>query len=141
MINVDEICLEFLSPSKYITDDNTLAEFFLNKLPRLNKFTYNIGSMIRLGNQFITSSNEDYKNTFKNFNGLMISNAYHFSKMKVLYSHIYSYPYRWICYQYITNNFPGGLFKCVRGISLYDEHLFEHEFFLRISKTFPFITK
>jgi len=36
-------------------------------------------------------------------------------------------------YDNITNNFPGGLFKYVVEISLYDERPFEHEFFLRIS--------
>ena len=141
MINVEEICLEFLSRSKYIIDGNTLTEYFLNKLPRLNKFTCNIGSMIPLDNQFNLPSNEDYKNTFKNFNDLIISDVYRFSKMKVLYSYVYSYPYRWTCYRYITNNFRGGLFKCVRVVSLYDEHPFKHEFFLRISKSFPFIKK
>ncbi|CAF3801655.1 unnamed protein product [Rotaria sordida] len=39
----------------------------------------------------------------------------------------------------VTNNFPGGLFKCVREITLEDEHPFEHEFFLRIAQSFPFI--
>ncbi|CAF0981930.1 unnamed protein product [Rotaria sordida] len=39
------------------------------------------------------------------------------------------------------NNFPGGLFKCVRQVSLYDEYPFEHEFFLRIQKSFPLMEK
>ncbi|CAF3120439.1 unnamed protein product [Rotaria sp. Silwood2] len=42
-------------------------------------------------------------------------------------------------YQIITNNFPGGLFTCVHHISLSDERPFEHEFFLQIAKSFPFI--
>ncbi|CAF4749722.1 unnamed protein product [Rotaria sp. Silwood2] len=41
-------------------------------------------------------------------------------------------------YRDITNNFPGGLFQYVRVVSLFDEHPFEHEFFLRIEKSFPF---
>jgi hypothetical protein len=45
--------------------------------------------MFRLADQFIIPSNEDYKNTFKNFNDLMISNVYRFLKMKVLYFHIH----------------------------------------------------
>ncbi|CAF3420728.1 unnamed protein product, partial [Rotaria sp. Silwood2] len=45
------------------------------------------------------------------------------------------------CYDNITNNFPGEIFRCVREISLYDEHPFEHEFFLRIAQSFPFIEK
>ena len=141
MINVEEICLEFLSHSESIIDGNALTEYFLNKLPRLNKFTCNIGSMIPLDYQFNLPSNEDYKNTFKNFNDLVISNIYRFSKRKVLYSHVYSHPYRWTFYHNITNNFPGGLFKCVRVVSLYDEHPFEYQFFLRISKSFPFMKK
>ncbi|CAF4289146.1 unnamed protein product, partial [Rotaria sordida] len=39
----------------------------------------------------------------------------------------------------ITNDFPGGLFEYVRVVSLNDEHPFEHEFFLRIQKSFPFM--
>ncbi|UJR23577.1 hypothetical protein I4U23_026565 [Adineta vaga] len=54
---------------------------------------------------------------------------------------MYSYPYIWTFYHNITNHFRGGLFKSVREISLYDEHSFEHDFFLRIVQSFPFLTK
>ncbi|CAF4684620.1 unnamed protein product, partial [Rotaria sp. Silwood2] len=49
--------------------------------------------------------------------------------------HIYSYPYKFNVYKNITNNFPGGLYKCVREMSLMDERPFEHEFFLRIAQS------
>jgi hypothetical protein len=39
----------------------------------------------------------------------------------------------------ITHNFPGGLFKNVKKISLFDECPFEPEFFIQISKSFPII--
>ncbi|CAF3451313.1 unnamed protein product, partial [Rotaria sp. Silwood2] len=32
-----------------------------------------------------------------------------------------------------------GLFKYVHEISLFDEHHFEHEFFIRIAQSFPFL--
>ncbi|CAF0897635.1 unnamed protein product [Rotaria sordida] len=51
--------------------------------------------------------------------------------------HIYSQPYKLKYYHKITNNFRGGLFKCVRKVELFDEHPFEHEFFLLIQKSFP----
>ncbi|CAF3254870.1 unnamed protein product [Rotaria sp. Silwood2] len=41
----------------------------------------------------------------------------------------------------ITNNFPSGLFKCVRKISLFDKRPFQHDFFIKISQTFPFLEK
>ena len=44
-------------------------------------------------------------------------------------------------YYEITNHFPGGLFRCVREVSLYDEYPFEHEFFLCIAQSFPFVEK
>jgi hypothetical protein len=44
-------------------------------------------------------------------------------------------------YQQITNHFPGGFYPYVRIVSLYDEHPFQHEFFLRISLSFPFISR
>ncbi len=42
-------------------------------------------------------------------------------------------------YHNITNNFPGRLYKYVRKISLSNEYPFEHEFFIRISQSFPFM--
>ncbi|CAF3869534.1 unnamed protein product [Rotaria sp. Silwood1] len=41
----------------------------------------------------------------------------------------------------ITNKLPGGLYPYVRLVSLYDDHPFEHEFFIRISQSFPFMEK
>ncbi|CAF3093478.1 unnamed protein product, partial [Rotaria sp. Silwood2] len=34
---------------------------------------------------------------------------------------------------------PGGLYEYVRQVSLFDEKPFEHEFFLRIQKSFPLL--
>ncbi|CAF4488194.1 unnamed protein product [Rotaria sp. Silwood2] len=44
-------------------------------------------------------------------------------------------------YEDRTNNFPGGLYSYARVVSLYDEHSFEHEFFIQISQSFPFMEK
>ncbi|CAF0748358.1 unnamed protein product [Rotaria sp. Silwood1] len=37
--------------------------------------------------------------------------------------------------------FTGGIFKSVREVSLFDERPFEHEFFLQIAQSFPFLEK
>ncbi len=39
----------------------------------------------------------------------------------------------------LTNSFPGGLFQFVHHVSLFDEYPFEHEFFIRISQSFPYL--
>ncbi len=53
----------------------------------------------------------------------------------------YSYPSELTIYELITNNFPGGIFQKVRRVSLQDERPFEHEFFFRISQSFPFMER
>jgi hypothetical protein len=141
MKNVEEFHLQFLNKSQSLIDGNVLQKYFINHMSKLNKLTFNIGSLVRFVDENNTPSNEDIKNTFENFNDIIISNIDYFSKTNLFYYHIYSYPYTWNIYYYITNNFSGGLFKSVREISLFDEHPFEHDFFLRITQSFPFVNK
>ncbi|CAF2481578.1 unnamed protein product [Rotaria sp. Silwood2] len=142
MSNLEELSLYFFIPYGPIIDGDYLKENILNHMTKLNKFTFNIRSTLRLNNQVNLLINQDIQSTFENFkNNEIISYIDYFSKSNLFNYHIYSYPYRWTCYDGITNSFPGGLFQCVRQISLYDEHPFEHEFFLRIVQSFPFIEK
>ena len=142
MSNLEELSLYFINTYGPIIDGDNLEKNIINHMTKLNKFTFNIRSIIRLNNQINLPSNEDIQNTFRNFkNNQIISNVDYFSKANLFHCHIYSYPYTWTYYDNITNNFPGGLFKCVREISLLDERPFEHEFFLQIAQSFPFIEK
>ena len=127
---------------KGLISGNTLKENIINYMPQLNKFTFNIRLFNHISNQINLPSNEDIQYTFKHFkDNQIISCVDYFEKRQCSCCHIYSYPYRMEYYDNITNNFPGGLFKCVREVSLFDEHPFEHEFFLRISQSFPFVEK
>ena len=51
--------------------------------------------------------------------------------------HIYTCPFLMTHYSGITNTFPGEIFQYIRVVSLRDRRPFEHEFFLRIQKSFP----
>ncbi|CAF2986737.1 unnamed protein product [Rotaria sp. Silwood2] len=123
-------------------DGDDLKTNIINNLLRLNSFTFNIRSFNSRYNQTDLPSNEDIQKTFKDFKyNKIISCVDDFQKSRYNQCHIYSYPYEWKCYNKITNNFPGGLFKCVNEVSLFDERPFEHEFFLQIQKSFPFMKK
>ncbi|CAF1113324.1 unnamed protein product [Rotaria sordida] len=91
-------------------DGNHLKRNIINRMPRLNQFTFYIRSSIYAGN-----------------------------KQKKVNVIIYSYPPVMNYYGNITNYFSCGLFKYVRVVSLYDEYPFEHEIFLRIVQSFPFM--
>jgi hypothetical protein len=86
-----------------------------------------IRSFFHVSNQTHLLSNEDMQQTFENLGENRI----------ISYVDYFSYPYVWNYYRDITNQFPDGLFTCVREVSLFDERPFEHEFFIRIdTKTF-----
>ncbi|CAF1264653.1 unnamed protein product [Rotaria sordida] len=110
MSNLEQLGLYLLVyVNETFIDGNHLKKKIINGMPRLNQFTFYIRSSMYTG------------------------------KAKESQCHIYSYPPLMEYYGDITNDFPGGLFEYVRVVSLNDEHPFEHEFFLRIQKSFPFM--
>ena len=83
-------------------------------------------------------SNEDILHSFTTCtNHQVISCFDYFPNSKKGQCHVYTYPYIMSYYENITNNFPGGIFKYVRTVELFDERPFEHTFFLRIAQAFP----
>ncbi|CAM4900700.1 unnamed protein product [Rotaria socialis] len=89
-------------------------------------------------NQINFPSTEDIQRTFIDFPiNEIISYVDYLPEAQEGRCHIYTYPYFMPYYGGITNNFPGGLFKCVRVVALHDGHPLEHEFFLQIARSFP----
>lgn len=139
MVNLEKLML-YISFDRYksFIDGNHLKNDVINQLPRLNQFSFNIYSFIYGDKRTYRPSNEDIQRTFKSFNNYQINSSVdYFPDTEMSLCHIYSHPYKLTYYDHITNNFPGGLFKFVEKISLFDERPFEHEFFLRLTKAFP----
>jgi hypothetical protein len=140
MLNLEKLDLTLtVFPNNKFIDGFELKKDIINHMVQLNKFTFNIRSCIQCSNQIDLPSNEDIQYTFRDFNDRIISCVDYFSMDEEGYCHIYSYPYKLNFYKNITNHFPGGIFECVREVSLFDEHPFEHEFFLRIAQSFPLL--
>jgi hypothetical protein len=140
-LEILDLCL-IVDTRKIFFDGNDLKMNIINHMPRLNKFIFNIRSLNCFYNEMNLPSNEDIQKTFKDFKDKQIICCVdYFPKRKKGQCHIYSYPYKLKHYDDITNNFPGGIFKHVRKVSLFDERPFEHEFFLRIARSFPFMEK
>ncbi|CAF3172235.1 unnamed protein product [Rotaria sp. Silwood2] len=141
MSNLEELDL-YLSVhyEKRFIDGYDLKENIINHLLELKKFTFNIRSLLYLNDQIYLSSNEDIQHSFKDFyDHQVISYVDYFSNRKQGQCQIYSFPHHVQYYDYIINSLPDGIFEHVREISLFDERPFEHEFFLRIAKSFPLI--
>ncbi|CAF1262872.1 unnamed protein product [Rotaria sordida] len=141
MSNLENLRLNILVYDKnQFVDGNDLKENILNHMLQLERFEFYICSDFYFYNQIDFPSKEDIQYTFKDFKSdQVICYIDYFEENQRSLCHIYSYPYILKCYNIITNNFPGGLFKYVREVELYDERPFEHEFFLQIAQSFPFI--
>ncbi|CAF1340720.1 unnamed protein product [Adineta steineri] len=98
-----------------LIDRNDLTTNILINLPRLKTFQFNSCSFIEHSNQVDLLSNEDIRNTFRQFSNQIVSCIDYFPDENQVQCHIYLYPYTLIIYERITNHFPGGLFPYIRS--------------------------
>ncbi|UJR15355.1 hypothetical protein I4U23_002304 [Adineta vaga] len=143
MYNLEELslCLTICQDRTFILGNN-LKKDIINYMSRLIRFSFSIDSFTFMNNPLNLPSTEDVQQTFIDFlNIKVISCIDYFSRLGQVRCLTYSYPSLMQYYGIITNNFPGGLFINVRTVSLVDERPFEHEFFNRIHKSFPFMER
>ena len=143
MFNLQKLGLHLeIRERQTFVDGNDLKRNIIDHMPQLTKFSFNIHSSVRLHNPIDVPSDEDIQHTFTDFKYSQVTTCVnYFSELGYGQCHVYSFPFTMRCYEHLANNFPGGLFKCVREVSLYDEEPFEHEFFLRIAQAFPLMKK
>ncbi|CAF1037687.1 unnamed protein product [Rotaria sp. Silwood1] len=146
---IDRFCLEILLKIHYKIKWLNIESLSMERILRIVDYPnlyglglYNINeeTFKRLFIATYLPSNEEIQQTFINFmNNKVITCVDYFPKQYSGQCRIYSYPYTMNYYRKITNKFPGGLFKYVCEVSLFDESSFKHEFFLRIAQSFPFL--
>ncbi|CAF1386681.1 unnamed protein product [Rotaria sordida] len=122
-------------------DATQLNNEILIHMPRLQTLTVNIITFIKIFNGTNRKTINNIQYTFYNGKNHQLVYYVDFYARGKAQSHIYSIPYVLNDLNNISSNFPGGLFSCVRDISLIDiEFPFEHDFFLKISRCFPLLT-
>ncbi len=83
----------------------------------------------------LSISSEEIQDTLIVVGNNQIISYVNYLKENSAQCHFCSYPYTLRYYHYISNSFPGDLFKCVREVSLFDDRPFEHEFFMDCSSS------
>ncbi|CAM4939986.1 unnamed protein product [Rotaria socialis] len=138
MSNLEELTL-FLFVKKmnstYI-DGTRLNDEILVRMPRLNKFTFNITTLVcnRRSHIFLPS-NDDIQRSFIERKYQQIGSYADDNTIKIrARCHFYSLPYQFRMFHNVTNSFQGGIFNKVRSVIIADDICpFEHEFFQIIS--------
>ncbi|CAF3323804.1 unnamed protein product, partial [Rotaria sp. Silwood2] len=142
MPNLEKLALYICVHQETFLDGNCLKKDIVCHLPQLHNFIFNIRSLIYTDHQTRLLSNKDIEHNLVDLgDNQVICYVDYFPKDKSAQCHFYSCPYTLRYYHNITNSFQGGLFKCVREVSLFDERPFEHEFFIRIAQSFPLMEK
>jgi hypothetical protein len=143
MSNLEEFTL-FLKIKRYDStyiDGTQLYDQILIHMPRLNKLTFSINTLVynRYVN-IILPSNDDIQRDFIERKSQQVGSYADVNLMKSLARcHIYSLPYQFDNFHNLTNSFQGGIFEKVTWVTITDTRSFEHEFFQIISKSFPFL--
>ena len=156
MINLAELSwFLFLdqSDSNYINDVQ-LRDDILRYMPRLNNFHFSIDTAIITNrNDLLLSSNVDIQRSF--IDGLLgavgshvdvfarkhgsQSHAYSLPQDFHSRCHIYSLPYKYTEFFFLSNSFRSGTFERVRILSMAGILPFEPGFFRIISQSFPLL--
>ena len=109
-----------------------------SRMPYLFTFVFNIFTHHVLFSETNRPSSDDIRRTFIQGTSFDCYVDYNWDGQGLC--HVYSLPLPLAHLQGITNNFPGGQFIHVRSLYVMDAMCpFEHEFFQRISRSFPLL--
>ncbi|CAF4357909.1 unnamed protein product, partial [Rotaria socialis] len=120
----------------YPLPDLILDQFYLQILPKIHHKIKSLDLEPLSMKRLLLSRN--YPNLFR-LDTQIIFCANYFLEQNEDECYIYSYPYKITRYENIEKNFPGRLFTRGFEVSLFDEHSLEHEFFIQIVQSFPFM--
>ena len=141
MSNITELTL-FLSilryESTYIIGTHLYNDFLIY-MPQLNKFNFNIQTLLMNNDiDIVLPSNNDI---LKSFIDIGYRQVDFYADDKFISNrancHVYSIPYHFDNFIYMTSRFQGGMFNKVRLLVMLDIRPFENELFKIISQDFP----
>jgi hypothetical protein len=140
--------LEELTLYLYILDESTfisvnhLDNEILIHMPRLYTFTFYFAFEHDIDRDTdIRIFNSDIQRSFINMKyGQVASMVGYLEPCKII-CHIFSLPFKFHFLQRVGNNIPNIVFNSVTHLKLWDKDEFRHEFFVRLTRSFPFLQK
>ena len=139
MVNLEELTLSLnVGARTRFIDGTCIYNDILVYMPRLNKFNFCIVTGISMLHLTHRLSKEDIQRTFTNILFQQVECIITYSYFDVI-CHVFSLPFTCYYLNRIGNTFPAIIFNYVRRLQLQDSVPFEHEFFIRIAWSFPFL--
>ena len=118
-------------------DGGHLQNEILTHMPRLHTFTFHISTRNMNDVPSVRLSNDDLQRTFTNVGIRPVVCLAAYGRTKGFRGHVFSLPFKFHRLEQITNNLPNIVFNSVTYLELADNDAFKHEFFVRVTHSFP----
>ncbi|CAM4789020.1 unnamed protein product [Rotaria magnacalcarata] len=120
-------------------DGTHIHNEILSHMTRLHTFTFYISTENYVKDSTLRLSNNDIQETFKNRENQQVDCTVDYVDDVFVLCKIFSLPFRFDRFEWITNNFSTMIFNPVTYLILFDRVSFKHEFFVRVARAFPLL--
>jgi hypothetical protein len=139
MSNLEKLVLSITNENRTtIVDGTQINNEILVHMPRLYKFDFNINTRTKLHHLVHYLSSDDIQRTFTNIGYQNVGCILYYVTSSAI-CHVFSLPFMFRYLQYIGNTFTPIIFGHVTELIVHDIVPFEHEFFIRIARSFPLL--
>ncbi|CAF1507625.1 unnamed protein product [Adineta steineri] len=139
MSNLEELTLIIYNENRTrLVDGTYIHNQILLHLQRLYKFNFYIRTCTDLNNVTYSLSSDNIQQTFTNI-GYRHVKCILYNITRMVICHAFSLPFISNHLEYLGNTFPSIVFTRVTKLLVFDILPFEHEFFIRLARFFPFL--
>ena len=122
-----------------IIDGTYIQHDILDHMPQLYSFTFYICTYVETVDLSYKLTSEDIQQTLTGIGQQHTTSMVSYILSDKAACSIFSLPFEFGCLKDLGNKFPNIVFSCVTYLLVQDTHPFEHEFFMRIARSFPLL--
>ncbi|CAF1544012.1 unnamed protein product, partial [Rotaria sordida] len=122
-----------------VIDGTYVQHDILDYMPQLHSFTFYICTYVETIDLSYKLSSEDIQQTLTNIGQEHVTSMVNYIQGGIAACSIFSLPFEFDYLKDLGNKFPNILFSYVTHLLVEDTNPFEHEFFMRIARSFPLL--
>ncbi|CAF2346741.1 unnamed protein product [Rotaria sp. Silwood2] len=140
MSNLEKLTLYLPIKGRNTVIDGTYVQHdILYYTPQLHSFTFYICTYVKTVDLSYKLSTEDIQQTLTNIGQQHVTSIVNYIQGGIAACSIFSLPFEFDYVKQLGNEFPNIVFSYVTFLLVEDTNPFKHEFFIRISRSFPLL--
>jgi hypothetical protein len=123
-----------------VIDGTYVQHDILDYMPQLHSFIFYICTYVKTADLSSKLSSEDIQQTLTNIGQEHVMSTVNYIQYGMIAAcSIFSLPFQFDYLKHLGNTFPNIVFNYVTFLLIEDRNPFEHEFFIRIARSFPLL--